>query len=298
MRLITVTNSDGVTLSLSDQGFMGWFMLADCDGLYKIDGNIASQENSMTDGSVYLGTTQRARTITLTLYDGVNGDHEAARRIIYNVFPLRKQGVLRYQENGDPREIGYYVENIEADGTRAARMHTITLTCPDPAFTDTQDTRADAEATSGAFEWVHEFQSAGEEFGTMESGAITVLNETGIENIGFTMVFTATGSVLNPSISCEETGESMTIGEGTVGSGTEFSMAEDDVLVITTYPGNMHAVVTRAATGISTDVTNLMTFESEFLRINFGTNTFAVSADSGATDMTATLYYRKKYPAV
>lgn len=298
MRLITIRNADGVTLQLNDREFIGRFALIDADGLYAVDGNIASSENSMTDGSTYLGTTQRARNIVLTLRDKPDADHEGARRLLYNIFALKKRGTLTYQENGEARQIGFYAEKVESDGQPQSRTYTISLLCPDPFFEDAADIRAESEATSGAFEWIHEFQAAGEEFGTLEAGAIAIVNQSAGDNIGFTAVIRANGAVLNPFLTHEEQDEILQVGEGESGSSTAFSMEANDVLTITTHPGNMRCYVTRDATGLTTEVTNLMTFESEFLRIRFGVNTISYGADAGAEAMVVTLYYRNKYPAV
>lgn len=298
MRLITIKNADGVTLQLNDREFIGRFALIDADGLYAVDGNVTATENSMTDGSTYLGTTQRARNVVLTLRDRPGADHEGARRVLYNVFALKKLGTLTYQENGAARQIGFYAEKITSDGQPQSRTYTISLICPDPMFEDTADIRADSEVTNGLFEWIHEFDAAGEEFGTLEAGEIEIVNQSAGDNIGFTAVIRAGGAVLNPYITHAETGEIMQIGDGEAGTATALELAANDVLTITTHPGNMRAFVTRDATGLSEEVTSLMTFESEFLRIRFGVNTFSYGADSGAEGMNVTLYYRNKYPAV
>lgn len=288
MRLITLRNEDGVALSLSDTGFTGRFALADADGLYEVAGNVQTSENSMTDGSAYLGSTQRARNIVLTLYDTVNGDHEGARSVLYNVFPLKKPGILTYTEDRETRRIPYYVENINSDGQRPARCYTISLICPDPFFEDADERQATNSGVNGGIEWPVEFLAAGIEFGVISNDSIEIMNNTGGDSVGFTAVFAATGTVSNPALTRMQTGEIMAF------SGVQLNAG--DYLTVTTYPGNMHAIL--SSSGIDTDVTASMTFESEFLRLAFGANTFEISADTGSDSLNVTVYYRYKYPAV
>lgn len=285
MRTITLTNGDGQTIVLNDRGYYGGYALTDADGLYKVDGNVTTTENGLTDGSAYLGTTQRARNIVLTFYDALNADHAVMRNEIYKKLRLKGRGVLTYSERAlwykkgrgwEDRQIGYYVESVDWTGTLAARQCTLSLICPDPFFTDTADRTASGNVS------------------------VSLENGTGVGNVGVEIRIACESSssdpIVNPVITDEDTGEFMAFGT----EDDPVTLSGGEILKITTHPENIHAYVIDGDT--QTDVIGKLSLTSDFLRLHAGKNRLALTADSmpadADEDVSMQVVYRLKYAGV
>ena len=95
MRRITCTNiTDDVSVTFGDR--FSPFLLQDVEGIYSIDVNINSTDNSMFDGSTIIGTFIRPRNIVLTIADKENyGKH---RNLIYLLFMKKLMKTLMKKE--------------------------------------------------------------------------------------------------------------------------------------------------------------------------------------------------------
>ena len=283
MRTITLTNEDGQSIVLNDRGYYGGYALTDADGLYKVDGNVTTTENGLTDGSAYLGTTQRARNIVLQFYDALNADHSAMRREIYTKLRLKSRGVLTYTEralwfkkSGEDRQIRYYVESVEWTGALAARQCTVSLICPDPFFTDTADRMANGNVS------------------------VSLDNGTGVGNVGMEIRIQCDSSgsspLVNPVITDEDTGEFMAFGS----AGDSVSLSGGKILKITTHPENIHAYLVDGST--ETDVIGKLSLTSDFLRLHTGANRLKLTAgtmpSTAEQDVSMKVVYRLKYAGV
>ena len=74
-RKIICTNEDGMEVVFSST--FSPFLLESCDGIYSVQNNVTSSENTMTDGSTYQGSVTQMRNIVLTLWDRPDADHQA-----------------------------------------------------------------------------------------------------------------------------------------------------------------------------------------------------------------------------
>ena len=61
--LIACTNEDNVSLTFGNK-FSPW-VLVDITGLYSFENDVATNDNTMTDGAVYLGSTTKKRNIVM-----------------------------------------------------------------------------------------------------------------------------------------------------------------------------------------------------------------------------------------
>lgn len=290
-RKITCTNADNLSASFTDS-FSPW-LLEGCEGIYEVKNNVNTSENTLTDGSTHLGSTTRMRNIVLTLRDHPESNHAENRAVLYTVFKPKTVGVFVYEEGDIQRQIDYFVESVNIDPVKRARRATISLLCPDPFFVDLMDISVAMSAWVENFEWGHEFSAAGEEFGYRSAERLkTIVNDTATDDIGITIEITASGTVTNPSITHVEKAEAMKIGT----TAKPFTMGVGDKLIITTHTNNKHVYLDR--NGVRTKINEYLSEDSEFIQLDFGSNTFGYTADSGDEYMTITITFRYRYLGV
>ena len=290
-RKITCTNSDNLSASFTDT-FSPW-LLEGCDGIYESKNTVNSVENTLIDGSTYLGSTTKMRNIILTLRDRPDSNHAENRAILYSVFKPKSVGTFVYEEDDLSRQIDYYVESVSIDTVKRARRATISLLCPAPFFVDLQDISVSMSAWVESFEWSHEFLSAGEQFGYRSAERLkTIINDSATDDIGVTIEITATGTVTNPSITHVEKAEAMKIGT----TAKPFTMGIGDKLIITTHTNNKHVYF--ESDGTRTEINEYLSEDSEFLQLDYGSNTFGYTAGAGSEYMIISITFRYRYLGV
>lgn len=290
-RKIICTNSDGLSIVLTDQ-FAPW-LLENCEGIYETRSTVNTSENTMTDGSTYQGSTTRMRNIVLTLRDNPLGNHADNRALLYSIFKPKKPGTFRYEEGDILRQIAYYVESVTIDTIKRARQAVVSLLCPDPFFVDLQDIEIQMSAWVSMFEFRHEFQAAGEEFGSRAAERMkTIVNDSAADNVGITIAIEANGTVVNPAVTHVEQEESITVGTAL----NPMTMTAGDRIIITTHTNNKHVYLER--NGEREEINEYLTEDSEFIQLNNGENTFGYTAESGINYMTVSILFRYHYMGV
>ena len=200
MRRITCTNiTDDVSVTFGDR--FSPFLLQDVEGIYSIDVNINSTDNSMFDGSTIIGTFIRPRNIVLTIADRENyGKH---RNLIYLLFKPKTKGVFVYEEVdedfNEKREIEYCVEKIEQDSTGHVRQIVVSLLCADPFFRAIEDTLVTMSGWESMFEFPHYYIKEGEELAVrVTKQLVEIQNDSSADGIGLTITMTTNQPVINP----------------------------------------------------------------------------------------------------
>ncbi len=292
-RKIICSNDDGVSVTFNDT--FSPFLLENCDGIYCVTNNVTTSENTAIDGSTYQGSVTKMRNIVLTLRDKPGADHQYNRNLLYNLFKPKSAGTFTYYEDddADAKIIEYYVETIDIDSVKRARQATVSLLCPDPFFTDPEDLTVTMAGWDALWEFEHEFQDGGEEFGARVAEYLkTIENSTGIEGIGLTITITALGSVTNPSVTHVESGEVIEVGT----ESNPLELVLGNQVVITTGTNNKHVYLVQD--GVQTEINQYLSEDSEFIQLISGTNTIGYFADNGEEYMTVEISYRYKYLGV
>jgi hypothetical protein len=285
-RTITCINEDNVSLTFGNK-FSPW-VLVDITGLYSFENDVATNDNTMTDGAVYLGSTTKKRNIVMTIRD--KSDHKANRQILYTLFKSKSIGKLIYKENDEERMIEYRVESADIDGTKNSRTATVSLICPDPFFKDLYDIDIQMAGWASDFEWQHEFIDGGEEFGTrVKSSLKEIDNESAADHIGITATMTFDGSVTNPSLLLVEQGQKIQVGT----SSHPLNLVVGDIITITTSTYHKNVYLTH--NGVQTSVNEFLSEDSQFMQLVHGANTFKYDADVGADNMNVKISYRLHY---
>ena len=282
-------NDTGITIDFTQR--WGDFVLQNIDGIYGYDATVSTTDNTVVDGSTYLGSVLPKRNIVVTLVDKEN--HRDHRFDLYALFKPKTTGRFVYIEDEISKQINCYVESIEVTSTGVARIATISLICPDPYFEDMNDTWLVMAGWQPMFEFKHEFQFGGEPLGIRIANQMRkVINTSASDNIGIQIVISAIGEVTNPSIFHVEQGKHLIVGTDS----KPLQMVMGDQLIITTMTNNKH--VWFIHNGEQINANTYLTEDSEFFQLNQGSNAIGFDADSGRDYMVVDMYYRFKYLGV
>lgn len=264
------------------------YFLETIDGIYNVSGNVATVSSAFGIGETYSGTSIKKRPILIT---GIIKDNfDKRRNQLYNMFPLKTEGILYYYENDVSRKIKYIVESIDVEEKGIPRRFTISLICPYPYFTDVEKSEVSMAYWTPLFQFpmVCE-QDTGMELASKNVTTMGVVtNNTNIE-FGITIVFTANGYVKNPYLVNVETQEQIAI---------DIEMEAGDEIFITTQRGNKYIFYVPDSTEIAEDINYKMKYGSKFLQMHTGVNTLRAGAEEEEENLITTVYYYNEYEAV
>lgn len=294
MRQITCTNlTDNVSVVFGSS--FAPFLLQDVEGIYSIDVNVNSSENSMLDGSTYIGSSIRPRNIVLTIADRENyGKH---RNLIYLLFKPKTKGLFVYEENdgdfSEKREIEYIVEKIEQGTSGHVRQSVISLLCPDPFFKAPSDSVIQMAGWESLFEFTHEFVKEGEELATrVLQQMVEIQNDSSADRIGMTITMNAEDVVINPRMYHAESNSYIQLGD----DNNEFEMKYGDQVIFTTETNNKNAYLIRD--GVRYVVNEYLSDDSEYIQLIHGRNILRYSAKEGEENLSVNISFRRKYQGV
>mgnify|MGYP002624031966 CR=1 FL=1 len=264
------------------------YFLKAVDGIHTVIGTVTTVTSAFSVGETYAGTSIKKRNIVIT---GIIKDNfQERRQYLYDTFPLRQEGTFYYYEDNQARKIKYIVENVEVAEKGIPRTFTISLICPNPYFTDLEESEVSMASWTPKFSFpMISEQNVGIEFATKNVTTMGVItNDTNIE-FGITIHFKANGPVTNPYLINVETQEQILI---------DINMESGDEIIITTQRGNKNIIYIPDSTGTKQNINNLMGYGSKFLQMHSGENTLRAGAENGEESLTTTVYYSNEYEAV
>jgi len=293
MRSITYTNAtNNFSLTFGEEEFQP-FILASVDGLYSVKNNVQMSDNTMTDGSTYQGSIAVKRNIVLRIMDNPQSEDfvydQYNRDILYTLFRKGEFGTLIYTENGVSRKIECQTESITR-ALKGSRIFTISLLCPNPMFTDVDDKRVAMANWISNFQFPHNFVEEGEEIDyKSDVRSVNIVNDIAADNTGLTIEIVASGTVSNITISHIELDEHISVGS----TGKSFTMVLGDKLIITTGLNNKH--VRLVHNGVTSEMNQYVTEDSEFIQLIYGNNNITYSATTGEEYMSVNISYNFQY---
>ncbi len=311
---VICTSDKNVAAVFTWDGFRP-FHLVNIEGIYGIESNVVTSENTTIDGSTYQGATAKERNIVLTVE--MDSEYQENRSLLYRCFPIKRTGNLQYIEEGEAKTIDYEVESIiPGDITGVVRDYTISLKCTDPYFKDLSDIEVVMASWVSDFYFQACFPEDGVIFGHREVNLVKEIeNESGADNIGVVVVFRAEGNVKNPAIYHGESGEFTKVGY----AGNDFVMAPGQYVVINTNTGKKNVYLLDGVTqaeiedhkdkyGVidwdsvirlyGTVINEYLDEDGDFIQLQDGTNTLTYSADGGLDYLSVSVFYRISYLGV
>lgn len=311
---VICTSSENAQITFTWNNFTP-FHLVSLDGVYGIESAVSTSDNTTTDGSTYLGATAKQRNIVLTVE--MDSGYKSNRELLYRAFPIKRQGTLQYCEGNSIKEIKYEVESIIPGTSKGVvRDYTISLICVDPYFKDLSD--IEIVMSGWVPDWYFEngFDINGVEFGHYEAETVKeVQNNSGVNNIGITVVLRADGAVKNPAVHHSESGKFVKVGY----DGNDFEMKSGQYVIISTHTGkkNIYLIdgVTQAEieerknrygvidwedviNRFGTEINQYFDEDGDFIQLQDGINTITYTAKEGIKYLSVSLYYRALYLGV
>lgn len=291
------------------------FHLVEIEGIYGIESNVVTSENTTIDGSTYQGATAKERHIDITVE--MDGDYSENRAMLYRCFPIKRTGTMEYMENGKSRVIEYEVEGIVPGETKGVvRDYTISLKCTDPYFKDPMDTEVVMASWDGCLFFPAYFPEGGREFGRRKAELVkSVENASGANNIGVTVIFGADGDVTNPAIYHAESGLFTRVGY----EGNDFVMRSGQYVVISTHTRKKDIFLVESATQdeiweirnrygmvdwervvekYGRSINEYQDEEGDYIQLLNGANNLTYSADVGIEHLLVSIFYRINYMGV
>ena len=185
---VVCTSDKNVSLTFTWGDFTP-FHLVDIEGIYGIESNVVTSENTTTDGSTYQGATAKERNIVITVE--MDGNYKENRNLLYRTFPIKRTGTMQYIEDGEAKAIEYEVESVIPGATTGVvRDYTISLKCTDPYFKDLADIEVVMASWVSDFYFPACFPEEGRIFGHREADLVKEIeNESGADNIGIVVIF-------------------------------------------------------------------------------------------------------------
>lgn len=262
-----------------------YFDLTDVDGFTTIASNLASVTVPSVDGDIITNIQAQPRTVVLYLrlkqYAGI----EAAKRYIFQYVKPKISGTMQLTQDGREIELTGLVEAIELPRMEQGCTMAITLHCSQPYWSDVDFV---VEMISQIINLHYfpidqgglAFPPAGVPFGAFDNDLTRTIENAGDVETGCVITIVALGSVVNPRIWNNQTGEFIGITD---------TLAGNDNVVISTIKGQ------KTITKNGVNIIDKITAGSTFLQIETGQNEFTISADSGLSNVYFTLTYKQLY---
>lgn len=157
---VTVTNfrNDSIDIELFHPEKTG-FLITSIDGISFSDADINTMDVATIDGSQYVSSKMKSRSITLNIAFVGDKSVETLRQLAYKYFPSKKKVRLRFNTDNRSLWIEGYVESNKADIFSESESTAITVICPDPFL---RENAASTSTFKGDVDSVFEFPFSNE----------------------------------------------------------------------------------------------------------------------------------------
>jgi hypothetical protein len=249
----------------------------DVTGLYEFETKIYTSYGMNQYGSTVTGQRVEEREIQISGKINTKGDKakdREARRELATVINPCNSGTLTYRYGTHVRSIAVKAESSPTFKSGVYTEFTATLIAHRPFWTDSVATETDIATWESLWEFPIEIPDTdgGMEFETRNASMIVEVNNNGDVRNGMIVKFKASGTVVNPTLICADTGEYIKV--------NHTMQAGETITVNTTY-GNKSVMISDAVS--ETDIISDLDIDSTFIQLEAGSNTFKYDADVGVT---------------
>ena len=281
MKRVVCESLQGQQIEFTYDGYP--LRLSDTDGFSAAEYMVHTSQNSGQDGENYNGAQANKRNPVVTA--NIFEDYQAWGDRLRSFFQPRSWGTVYAYESDDDvgRKAAYQVEKIDIEETGTVRDATISLICPDPKWYALTDNLTQLAVWQGCIRFplrIKEPFKVTEKVNTLIGN---VHNESAVE-MGLTVKFMASGTVVNPSLYDVNRRELMQINT---------TMHAGDVIVITTADGSKR--VRLLSGGVTTNISNLMQYPPKWLKAYQGDNLFRYNASSGIDSLSVSILSTPAY---
>lgn len=292
MAIVTYTNANGLSITLK-QDIPLW--LTKISGVAGAANSISTSKSPNQDGETPTGETldKAERTITGAIIANSEKGLEQYRRQVVTTFNTKLDGVLRYTSGDIDKSCDCKVENVSwGDIEGLTQPFDVTLLCPNPFWHDIVESFDEIAMWLPSFEFDSdngfEIPEDGMEFGERAPLLIVDVQNPGDVPCGMKIIFTALGTLTNPSIFNLDTREYFKILK---------TMQPGETIEINTK--FQEKGVTGILNGNKNDYWNYADLpDSTFMQLKPGSNPLRYNADSGLDNLDVTIRYLPQYLGV
>lgn len=303
MAIFEFFSERGDILPLSNNKY---FTLSHIDGQTVAEANTATVTTSGADGDTINNMQTLARIIIIDMRIKSGIDVEEAKREILRVVKYKKNGGIRWTQNGRTVVIRGRVEKVELPRWEAGVTMQITLHCEQPFWEDVDAVIQQINEAIGLhyfstspYEMLY-FPEEGIPLGRYDTIREKMFYNNGDVAVGVEITIIAHNTVTNPII-YDQNGDFFGLGyeyesaDGSAGIGTAivnkpFIMQAGDNVVITTHKGNK----TVKHNGVV--VLDKIKPNSTWLQLETGDNAFRIdSDDESVSNMSFSINYKQRY---
>lgn len=291
IKSITVTNhlGDSIKLELAKPELSG-FAITSISGIGPGKANVNMTELSTIDGGLYNSARVPVRNIVISLRYLWKNSIEEARHLSYKYFPLKKKVKLSFETDLRTADVEGYVESNEPNIFSNEENTDISIICPDPYF---YSSKINTTVFSG-IEPMFEFPFSNEsvvlpllEMGVIQNYKEKVVIYDGDAETGVIITIHARDEASNIAIYNIGTRETMRI---------NIEVVAGDAITINTNPRSKSITLQRD--GVTTNILNNMTRDSDWFKLTKGDNVFTYTAETGANNLNFTIENRILYEGV
>lgn len=299
IEILTYTNANGDSIEFSVKSKYHCNVSQDVEGLTGIENEIYSTSGVNQAGETYLGYHIEAKDIEIVGHFNSLDKTEIRqlRHALSHALNPTYPAELTYQCGDFKRKISCRIENapeIEAD--EVFTQFTIQLSCLNPYWQDTSETRTYIATWIGAMEFdsVNGLQLTNSKedpqwiIGYREPNLIAVINNEGDAKTGLTIEFTALGTLSNPGIINVITQEYLQINK---------SMKPGEKVIVKTGYGEK-SVKFIDEHGVESDAFRSLDINSTYLQLDIGENPFRYYASTGEELLDCTIIHTGQYLGV
>lgn len=256
------------------------------DGLNPPSALINSSSVVGRDGSKFQSSKLTERNVVITLR--INGDVERNRLNLYRYFKAKRWHKIYYKNGSRDVFIEGYVETIENNLFTSGQIMQISIVCHDPYFKSVDEIYSDISTVLSMFAFPFAIETP-IPFSVLEKDRIVNIVNDGESDTGLIISITATGSVSNPKIYNNVTGEFF---------GFDIDMVKGDLVTINTNRGEKSITLTRD--GVDHNIIANVSRDSTWLALEMGDNQFAYdTATSSGVDLLQIIFkHRTIYEGV
>ena len=284
IKKVTVTNhlGESTTLELGYPEKSGFLIRGGIDGLGPPKANINTTESASSDGSRINSTRALKRNIVFNLGFLPNPTIEYTRLNSYKYFPIKRKIQIKIETDTRIASVFGYVESNEPNIFSKEEGTIISVVCPESyLYSDLQGI-----TIFSTIEPEFEFPFSNESVVAplLEMGNIVLETQgtivyDGDAPIGIVMTINFSGSVTGLHISNEDTQEIMEIDDTRLAAITGSGFVNGDQLIVSTVQGDKYVHLVRS--GVTYNILNALTFDSEWFKLEAGNNLFVYTAASG-----------------
>lgn len=288
---LTYINSRGETLEFSITSVFHCNVTKDVTGIAGIENTIYRTNSMGQHGDTYIGQRYEPREITIA--GNINSTDKdrvlELRRKAEKILNAELDAKLVYTYKDFVRVIDCKVDGAPKFQRKSVFMqYSIPLICCNPFWKEEAEAKNDIASWIPSWEFDFEIPEEGIEMGYREPSIIVNVYNEGDVKSGMRIEFRAVGTVVNPVLLNVNTQEYIRL--------LDTTMVAGDVITINTDYGSKGATLTRE--GEEVDYFRHIDVDSTFMQLAIGDNVFRYSAESGITNLEASIYHNNKYLGV